>query len=64
MPNISYHVHKLLLSCIFSLGNWLLINTLLVDISIIKYIIVELIVLISLKCFIFTARKILPFPNP
>lgn len=55
--------HKLFLSMGFSLVSWVLVKNYLVEITLINYIFVELIVLFSLKLFIFTSRKFLILPK-
>jgi hypothetical protein len=50
-------VHKLLLSIIYALFNWMIVNWLVVELSFWKYLIIELFLLVSMKFYIFTTRK-------
>jgi hypothetical protein len=51
-------VHSFLLSILFSSLTWFVVDKLLVEISIIKYFILEIILLVSLKLFNFTKLKL------
>lgn len=50
-------VHKLVLSIIYALFNWMIVNWLVVELSFWKYLIIELFLLVSMKFYIFTTRK-------
>jgi hypothetical protein len=50
-------VHSFLLGVFFSIINWFLINQFIIEISIFKYILVELIFVISVKLYKFTRLK-------
>lgn len=51
-------VHRLMISLGFSLLNWIIIDNLLVEISLWKYIFIELLLVFSMKFSIFTIRKL------
>jgi len=50
-------VHRLILSLCFSFVTWIIINMLLIKISIIKYFVLEFLLLLSAKMYIFTCSK-------
>jgi len=50
-------VHRLVLSILFSIINWLIIDSFWIEMSFIEYFIIELIVVVSLKLYIFTGSK-------
>lgn len=43
---------------VFTLFNWVVIDYFIVDISFIKYIFVEVLLLVSMKFYIFTTHKL------
>jgi hypothetical protein len=51
-------IHKLFISIMFSITNWIIIDNFIVEISLIKYIFVEILLLVSMKFYIFTTRKL------
>jgi hypothetical protein len=50
-------IHRALISLVFSLINWLLVDLFLVELPFWKYFIIELFLVISMKFYIFTTRK-------
>lgn len=52
------YVHRFLISVLFSIVNWQLINKFLIEIPIWKYFIIEISILIMVKILIFTYEKI------
>ena len=50
--------HSLLLSISFSIINWKIVDFFLIDITFWKYIIIEVILVISIKLFKFTKQKL------
>lgn len=50
-------IHRLFMSIVFTLFNWILIDWLIVDISFWRYLIIEVFLVISMKFYIFTTRK-------
>lgn len=50
-------IHRLVLSTIYTLFNWIIVNWLIVDISFWRYLIIEVFLVISMKFYIFTTRK-------
>lgn len=50
-------IHRLLISLVFSFFNWMLIDWLIVELPFWKYIIIELFLVVSMKFYIFTTRK-------
>jgi len=57
MSAVEKILHKLLISIVFSIINWFVIDYFIVEISIIRYFFVEVLLLISMKFYIFTTRK-------
>ena len=51
-------LHSLMLSVTFSLVNWKIIDFFLIDMPFWRYIIIELILVISIKLFKFTKQKL------
>ena len=51
-------IHHLLLSLVFSLANWFIINKFVIPLTFITYFIIEIILAISLKFFKFTIQKL------
>lgn len=58
MTSFEKVIHKLFLSLVFTIINWIVIDQLIVEISFIKYIFVEVLLLVSMKFYIFTTRKL------
>ena len=50
--------HSFILGVLFSFINWLIIDKLIVSVSIYKYILIELVLVISIKLFKFTKLKL------
>lgn len=50
-------IHRLLISIVFTLFNWMIVDWLIVDISVWRYLIIEVFLVISMKFYIFTTRK-------
>lgn len=51
-------IHSFLLSIVFTLLNWVVIDNLVVALSFWKYILIEIIILVSFKIYQFTLHKI------
>lgn len=51
-------IHGILLSSLFSVLNWLIIDKFIINLSIYKYIFIELILVISIKFYTFTKLKL------
>lgn len=51
-------VHRLLISLVFTAINWVLIDWLIVEIPFWRYLIVEVFLVVSLKFYTFTIRKL------
>lgn len=58
MTSVEKVIHKLFLSLVFTIINWIVIDQLIVEITFIKYIFVEVLLLVSMKFYIFTTRKL------
>lgn len=52
------YVHRIILSILFSIVNWQIINALLIKISFWKYFIFEISILIMVRVLIFTYEKL------
>lgn len=50
-------LNKTVLSILFSILNWKLITTFLIEVSFYKYFIIEILLIVSMKIFIFTTQK-------
>jgi accessory gene regulator protein AgrB len=50
-------LNKTILSILFSILNWTLINRFLIEIPFYKYFIIEILLIVSMKIFIFTTQK-------
>lgn len=57
MSFMKKHLQKLILGILTTLLSWTLIKYLVIELSIIQYFFVELIIVISLKLYIFTVQK-------
>lgn len=55
IPN---YVHRLLISILFSIVNWKLIDLILIDIQIWKYFIIELSILVLVRLLVATYRQL------
>jgi hypothetical protein len=51
-------VHSLLISILFSTLNWLIIDNFILNLSVTKYIFIEIVLIISIKLFKFTKLKL------
>lgn len=51
-------LHKIILSCLFMIVNWLIISKLIVDVSFFRYIFAEVIILLSMKGYILLIAKL------
>ena len=51
-------IHSFFISILFSTLNWLIIDNLILNISITKYIFIEIVLVISIKLFKFTKLKL------
>lgn len=58
MSSVEKVVHKLLISLVFTLVNWVIVDNLIVEIPFWKYLIIELFLVISMKFYTFTTRKL------
>lgn len=50
-------IHTLILSLMFSIISWLVVDNLIIDISFLKYFLIEIVLIISLKFYKFTIQK-------
>lgn len=57
MTLIEKTIHTLILSAIFSIICWFVVDNLIINISFLKYFLIEIILIISLKFYKFTIRK-------
>jgi hypothetical protein len=57
MTNIEKIIHHFSLSVLFTLINWFIIDFFIIEISFIKYFIIEIILVLSLKFYKFTLSK-------
>jgi len=51
-------IHSFLISILFSLVNWFIIKTFIINVTILKYIFIEIVLIISIKLFKFTKLKL------
>ena len=51
-------IHSFLLSFLFTVLTWIVVNKLILEMSFIRYLIIEFILIISLKLFNFTKLKL------
>lgn len=58
MSSVEKVVHRLLISIVFTVFNWIVIDFFIVDLPFWKYLIIELFLVISLKFYTFTTRKL------
>jgi hypothetical protein len=57
MSKVEKIVHRLFISLVFSIMNWMLIDWLIIELPVWKYFVIELFLVISMKFYIFTTRK-------
>lgn len=58
MSSVEKVVHRLLISIVFTVLNWIVIDFFIVDLPLWRYLIIELFLVISLKFYTFTTRKL------
>jgi hypothetical protein len=58
MNNVDRILYRLLLGLTFSFINWLIIKELIVDLSFVKSLCIELLLVVSFKFFIYTKKKL------
>jgi hypothetical protein len=58
MSSVDKVVHRLLISLVFTALNWVVVDFLIVDVSFWRYLIIELFLVVSLKFYTFTTRKL------
>lgn len=51
-------LNKTIISLIFSLLNWIIINRFIIEIPFYKYFIIEILLIVTMKIFIFTTQKL------
>jgi hypothetical protein len=51
-------LNKTIISLIFSLLNWIIVNRFIIEIPFYKYFIIEILLIVSMKIFIFTTQKL------
>jgi hypothetical protein len=51
-------LHSIFLGILFSIINWLLIDNLIINLSIYKYVFIEIVLVISIKLYKFTKLKL------
>lgn len=51
-------LNKTIISLIFSLLNWIFVNRFIIDIPFYKYFVIEILLIVSMKIFIFTTQKL------
>jgi hypothetical protein len=51
-------IHSFLISILFSLSSWFIIKTFIIDLTILEYIFIEIVLIISIKLFKFTKLKL------
>jgi hypothetical protein len=51
-------IHSFLLAVFISIINWLVISKFIVEMSIFKYFLIEIILILSIKLFTFTKQKL------
>jgi hypothetical protein len=57
MNNYEKIIHKALIAILFSVMNWILITTFIIEISFLKYLIVETVLVLWMKVYKFTLNK-------
>ena len=58
MRFIERNIHRLVVSILFSLLNWVVVKNLIIELPFWKYFIIELLLLVSMKFYIFTIQKL------
>lgn len=58
MSSVEKVVHKLLISLVFTLVNWVIVDNFIVEVPFWKYLIIEVFLVISMKFYTFTTLKI------
>lgn len=58
MHKLPMWFHRLVLSAIFSVLNWLLVDWLIVELSFLKYFFVEVLLIVSLKLYTFISSRL------
>jgi hypothetical protein len=51
-------IHSFIISILFSIANWFVVKNLIIDVTIIEYIFIEIVLVISIKLFKFTKLKL------
>jgi hypothetical protein len=51
-------LHRMILGCLFTVVNWLIVKEFVVDLTLINWIFIEIILAVSFKLYIFTVTKI------
>lgn len=51
------YTHRFLLGSLFTIMNWTIVKTLIIDVSFIRYFFIELALILSMKLFKFTLTK-------
>ena len=51
-------INKTIIAILFSILNWLIIDRFIIEIPFYKYFIIEILLIVSMKIFIFTTQKI------
>lgn len=51
-------INKLIISLLFTIMNWIIINNFIVEIIYWKYLFIEILLVVSMKLSIFTTRKL------
>jgi hypothetical protein len=57
MSSVEKVVNRLLISLVFTALNWIVVDFFIVEISFWRYLIIELFLVVSLKFYTFTTRK-------
>jgi len=57
MSSVEKVVNRLLISLVFTALNWVVVDFFIVDVSFWRYLIIELFLVVSLKFYTFTTRK-------
>lgn len=58
MSPVEKVIHKLGISLLFTIVNWVIVDNFIVDISFLRYLFIELLLVVSMKFSIFTTRKL------
>jgi hypothetical protein len=57
MTTIEKYIHRFLIGVIFTLCNWFIVNTFIIQVSFPRYFFIELLLVLSMKLFKFTLTK-------